>query len=153
MKAIPTLNFTFLLIILILISGCSTNEVSEEPVVVDEMIVTFKPENCEYLGPTVIQHGEIKVIFDNQTDKNLIYDIFLLPDGKSWQDIVDILSGGGKNNVGMPEWAVLQPGKINIKDTREKVYNLESGSYALVCSEITPTGGFIDWLGSPLEVK
>ncbi len=156
MKAKTTLIFIFLLIISILISGCSSNEISEEPVVVDEMIVTFKPENCEYVGPTVIKHGEIKVIFDNQTDKNLTKGIFLLPDGKSWQDIVEKFSGGGKKNVGIPvgaPWAVVQSGKINIKDTREKVYNLEPGSYALACAEITPTGGWIDWLGSPLEVK
>ena len=152
MKNKTTLIFIFLLIISILISGCSTNEISEEPVVVDEMIVTYKPENCEYVGPTVIQHGEIKVIFDNQTDENVIYDIFLLPNGKSWQDIVDIISGGSKH-VGMPNWAILQSGKINIHDTREKVYNLEPGSYALVCCEITPTGGWTDWLGSPIDVK
>ena len=103
----------FLLIISILISSCSTNEISEEPAVVDEMIVTFKPENCEYVGPTVIQHGEIKVIFDNQTDKYVIYDIFLLQDGKSWQDIVDNFAGGTRN-VGMPNWAILQRGKVNI---------------------------------------
>ena len=152
MKAKTTLIFIFLLIISILISGCSSNEISEEPAVVDEMIVTFKPENCEYVGPTVIQQGEIKVIFDNQTDKNLIYDFFLLPDGKSWQDIVDNFSGGNKN-VGFPNWAIKQPGKINIKDSREKVYNLEPGSYALACAEITPTGGWITWLGSPIDIK
>ena len=152
MKSKASHPFTLLLVVLFLIPGCSTSDANKEAVVVDELVVTFKPENCIYDGPTVIQHGEFTVFFDNQTDEVVLYDIFLLTEGKSWQDVVDNFAGGGRN-VEMPDWAILQSGSINIKDTREKAYNLEPGSYALACSEILQTGGWIDYLGSPLEVK
>lgn len=141
-----------LLVVPTFLLGCSTGNGSEDPVQVDELTITFEPESCVYDGPKVIQHGEFTVFFDNQTDKQAIYDIFWLPEGKSWQDVVDNFAGGSRN-VAMPDWAILQSGKINIQDTRMKVYNLEPGSYALACSEILQTGGWIDYLGSPLEVK
>lgn len=132
--------------------GCSTGNGSEDPVQVDELTITYEPESCVYDGPKVIQSGEIKVVFNNLSENTVIYGIFLLTEGKSWQDIVDNFREKNRN-VGMPDWAILQSGKLNIKDTRVKVYNLEPGSYALACSEILPTGGFIDWIASPLEVK
>ena len=119
---------------------------------IERVEILFDGENCIYDGPIAIQHGEFTVFFDNQTDEVVLYDIFLLTEGKSWQDVVDNFAGGGRN-VEMPDWAILQSGSINIKDTREKAYNLEPGSYALACSEILQTGGWIDYLGSPLEVK
>jgi hypothetical protein len=147
-----TLTSVLLLVVFIHISGCSASDPKVEAVLVEELVVTFESDSCIYGGPEVIQQGEFTVIFDNQTDKNMIYDLFLIPEGKSWQDLVKNFAGGTRN-VSRPDWAILQSGKRDIKETNKKVYNLDPGLYALLCAEITQTGGWENYLGSPFEVK
>jgi hypothetical protein len=129
-----------------------TVESTEEAVAVDELVITSEPESCVYGGPTTIKQGRLTVVFDNRTGNNVLYNIFLLPKGKSWQDVVDAC-GQGTKTAGMPGWGILQSGKTDLQDYQKKVYNLAPGSYAVTCAEMLQTGRLQDHLGSRLEVR
>jgi hypothetical protein len=143
-----------LLILTVILSACAASPDPTIPAVkVDELTITYTPESCIYDGPEVIQAGEVRIVYENPSDANIIHGVFLLDEGKTWQDILDN-SQDERKNVGMPdEWAHLQGGALDFDDTRAKVYSLEPGLYALVCGEILDTGSWINWLAGPLQVK
>ena len=147
-------NKTAILIALILVLLAILNTAcagSEEAVNVDEITVTFEPENCLYDGPEVIRQGELTVIFNNLTDSNGTLRIYKLENGKNWQDFVDHYS---EKNIGIsfPSWATIQSHKPNIEDPRVMNFSLGPGLYAMQCGEWLE-GTFAVWLGSSLEVK
>jgi len=144
-----SLLFGFLLV---LITACEGGEESVEAVAVDELNVTFEPGSCIYDGPAVIQAGEVKLIYDNRSENGRLDGTYLIPDGYTWQEFVDILSLKDMNNF-MPDWAVLQSGSVVIDDPRAKVYDLKPGLYALTCGEIYDTGAWKTFPAAPLEVR
>jgi hypothetical protein len=150
-RKIVVKSFVFI-ILLVLISACGSREEPVEAVGVDGLTVTFEPESCRYEGPAVIQAGEVKVIYDNRTEKIINDDVRLIPDGYTWQEYVEILSLKDTNNW-QPDWSVLQSGSVVIDDPRAKVYEFKPGLYALACVEITDTGGWIVYPAAPLEVR
>jgi hypothetical protein len=152
MKTETAITSILLLFTVMFVSGCSAGEPTQEAVAVDEVVITFQPESCVYSGPTTIKQGEIAFVFDNQTDSNVLYNVFQLPKGKSWQDVAGAYSEGSKD-AGMPSWAVLQSGKQDLQDYQKKVYDLAPGTYAITCAEILQTGRLQDYLGSRLEVR
>jgi hypothetical protein len=154
MMKIRRIVFTSLVLVflLVLISACESEEESVEAVAVDELTVTFEPESCRYEGPAVIQAGEVKLIFDNRSEKVVDDGIRLIPDGHTWQDYVEILTLKDTNNWS-PDWSVLQSGSVVIDDPRAKVYDFKPGLYALDCTEYTDTGGWIVFPAAPLEVR
>jgi hypothetical protein len=158
MKIRISILTTAVLILLVIFSvGCSSDDAmveQVEAVAVDEITVIFEPESCEYTGPQAIQQAEVKLIYDNRSENVVIDGVFLIPDGKTWQDFVDYLSREDKNND-MPQWAWdnLQSGSVVIDDPRAKVYDLAPGLYALACGEIYDTGGWKNWPAAPLEVR
>jgi hypothetical protein len=146
---IKSLVFIFMIV---LISACRGREESVRAVAVDELTVTFEPESCIYEGPALIQAGEVKLIYDNRTEKVMNDSVRLIPDDYTWQDYVEILSLKDTNNWS-PDWSVLQSGSVVINDPRAKVYDFKPGLYALACMEITDTGGWIIYPAAPLEVR
>jgi hypothetical protein len=150
-RKIVVTSFVFI-ILLVLISTCGSKEESVEAVSVDELTVTFESESCRYEGPTVIQAGEVKIIYDNRTEKKANDDVRLIPDGYTWQEYVEILSLKETNNWS-PDWSVLQSGSVVIDDPRAKVYDFKPGLFALACVEWTDTGGWIVYPAAPLEVR
>jgi hypothetical protein len=100
----------------------------------------------------VIKKGEITITYENLSENTLIHGVFLIPDGKTYQDFADHLQKEEVNND-KPDWSELQGGSVVISDPQSKAYDLEPGSYALVCGEIRPNGSWINWLASPLEVR
>jgi hypothetical protein len=135
-----------------LLTACGSREEAVEAVAVDELTVTFEPESCRYEGPAVIQAGEVKIIYDNRTEKKVNDDVRLIPDGYTYQDHVEILTLKETNNWA-PDWSVIQSGSVDIDDPRAKVYDFKQGLYALACIEWTDTGGWITYPAAPLEVR
>ncbi len=152
MKSKTKILITLLFILIaILLSACGGGEEVVDVVEVDELTVTFEPENCFYDGPEVIRQGELTVIFNNLTDSSVNLRIYKLDNGKTWQDFVHHYS---EKNIGIsfPSWASIQSHKPNIEDYRVMYFNLEPGLFAMTCGEMLE-GTFAVWLASPLEVK
>lgn len=140
------------ILLLVLISACTSREEPVEAVAVDELTVTFESEACRYEGPAVIHAGEVKLIYDNRSEKRADDDVRLIPEGYTWQDYVEILLLKETNNWA-PDWSVIQSGSVVIDDPRAKVYEFKPGLYALGCIEWTDTGGWITYPAAPIEVR
>jgi hypothetical protein len=56
-------------------------------------------------------------------------------------------------NNDKPDWAILKSGSPVLDDPRARVYNFGPGIYALLCGEILESGGWINSVASPLEVR
>jgi hypothetical protein len=120
------------------------------PVEVHELTVTFERDKCIYDGPKVIRQGEVTIIFNNLTDATADVVVGRFENGKTWQDLVDVLS---ETNRGVrPEWVSRVSYRPVMNDYRAKIFNLEPGLYAITCSEILQ-GTWAVWLASPLEVR
>ena len=118
---------------------------------VDELTVTFEPENCIYDGPPAIQPGEFTLTFENTTDANANLRIYKLEEGKTWDDFVDHYSEG-KTSVSFPSWASIVSHKPVISDHRLMIFDLEPGLYAMACAEILQ-GTWANYIGAPLIVS
>ena len=120
------------------------------PVEVEELTVTFERDHCIYDGPKVIRQGEVTIIFNNITDATADVVVGRFENGKTWQDLVDVLS---ETNRGVrPEWVSRVSYRPVMNDYRAKIFNLEPGLYAITCGEVLQ-GTWAVWLASPLEVR
>lgn len=142
----------FCIIISLCVCGCLPRQVDEEPIAVDYLSVQYQDGRCIYDGPSIIRNGEIKISFDNLTDKNLVFNVFLISEGYSYQDIEGQFSGDTKNLVKV-DWVIQQSGKLDIHNPNIKTFEIDPGTYFFTCAEILETGGWIDYLGSQLNVE
>ncbi len=147
-----TIASLIFILLLLLIAACGNREESVEVVTVNELTVIFEPGSCKYEGPSAIRAGEVKLIYDNRSEKRVNDDVRLIPDGYDWQDFVEILLLKETNNWA-PDWSVIQSGSLVINDPRAKVYEFKPGLYALGCIEWTDKGGWITYPAAPLEVR
>lgn len=128
-----------LLTVLLLVS-CAQGEVVQNPV------ITFDGENCEYEGPEVVREGNLVFVFNNLSeDPGAHMHVNVLTEDATWEDILQLAAEGPIVSVpgmGRELIAVSYEG-----DTEE--YPLKPGSYAIFCV-VHAVGG---WPASSLQVE
>jgi hypothetical protein len=153
------------ILIMFLLVGCGvpaatptpTSEPSPE-LVVEVGDVTFDGTECTVSGSTELPPGRYSFVLKNLSEEDASLLIFRLPDGKAFQDLLDLQSEPGEW-VSKPDWAIdaVETGVAWYKEDGGEVHTymfINEGEYALVIwrmpAEATQPG---IWFCAPFWVK
>ena len=104
-------------------------QLSEKPTIV------FDGTECLYTGPESVELGATRITVDNQSDTRVVVEVSVLPEDKTWDDVVAYVDSGEAARTGdLPEWIpqsrkVTAPAGRDITVTRQLV----GGNYAVTC--------------------
>ena len=94
----------------------------------------FEPGKCRRVGPEVIPAGEVTLIFSNYKGEESGFDLEILDEGKTWNDMRRRFSDGASGS--QPEWSVDVPG-IGVfllpGSNHTSVHELPAGTYISIC--------------------
>lgn len=133
--------------------GCAAKEDAQmpevEPEAVERVEITFDGESCSYDGPKVIFEDEVVVAINNVTEAKAVLEVNLLPEEKTWQDVLDYYQ---IQEEGRAEWLGQVHNTPILSEPNGKKFTFEPGLYAILCLEITETGARIH-TGTYLDVS
>ncbi len=143
-------TWTFLLACLLLF-GCS-------PVgKVQDLVVTFDGESCQYKGPEVIREGKAVIVLNNLTSDRFVHiHVAKLDEGKTWQDFVDYVAELAPSSVRRPAW-ISQLRTDSVEDNPDAMeYSLGPGMHVIYCMRHDKQVNDIPngvWPAAPLDVR
>ncbi len=133
-------------IMLALLAGCSEGAPDD-----GTLRLTYDGGGCEYEGPSRVSPGSVMFDFVNQSDERAAANMVRLDDGYTIQDVIEDM--GLEPSTGHhPPWTHEVVGvwqTTNGGGTHHWEGNLEPGTYALVCAEVSPLGV---WFGAGFDV-
>ena len=97
--------------------------------------VVFDGTECLYTGPESVELGATRITVDNQSDSKMVLEVSLLPDDKTWEDVVAYVGSGEAATAGdVPEW-ISQSREVRASAGRDVTVTrqLDGGDYALTC--------------------
>jgi len=151
------------ILIMLLLVGCGApaatpaSEPPPEPVV-EVGDVAFDGTECTVSGSTELPLGRYSFVLKNLSEEDVRLLIFRLPDGKTFQDLLDLQSEPGEW-VSKPDWAIdaVETGVAWYKEDCGEVHSymlINEGEYAVVIwrrpAETTQPG---IWFCAPFWVK
>lgn len=147
-----------LLVFLPSITGCRTKSnipagKSYQDAELEEVVLTFDGETCQYAGPQSAAAGDIIITLINQSDYETSVWIVRMYEGRTWQDMLDHIGTPG-SNVHPPSWSSSGFMIATIPDKPDsRIYSLKQGLYAVCCCTCNETTGPQGvWPGAPLEI-
>ena len=128
-----------------LLLGCTPSDENRK------IDLTFDGEDCAASGPNMIEAGNLVVDLDKQIDGVVVVFLYRLDQGKSWSDLLDHYGPVGTFAL-PPDWVKGMSGRDVGGDKYDRQYNLDPGTYGIVCFFMGPdTNG--TWPATSIEVK
>jgi hypothetical protein len=136
-----------------LLAGCKTaveTQKKSPAEIVGTLQVTFDGQTCAVQGPDSVSAGKVVVQFNNNSLESTSVGFFRLTDGKTFQDVMDLIGEGG-SEVKVPAWI---KGPVNPDVAPGGFWEddfpvVAGGTYAVVCLQTILNHA---WAGAGLSV-